>query len=307
MASTEKGKVIYIMGHARSGSTILNIMLGSIDNVVAAGETDNFYRSGLINNEFCSCGDHLQNCEFWAPIVQSISAEIDEPVEDFIQYTRQVENWRNLLFSKRMSRKGLTTEKYLRVNQQLYKQIFKRSESATLVDASKSPMRFFHLRNMDNVEFTLLHIVRDPRAVCWSQLRSFKKDLSQGLERDMSGVSFFSTIKSLYINAYVSERMKRLNSNSVVTVNYDNLAQASRESLQDIEFVSGLSTSALIDKIANDEALTQSHNAAGNRLRLSKHIVVRHDETWRTGLSRFQYYLITVLTSPLLLRYGFKL
>lgn len=299
-----RNHIIYIMGHSRSGSTILNIMLGTLDNVAAAGETGNFYRSALLNDEFCSCGERFSKCEFWSPIKNSVQQKLTTQVSEYIAYSRQVENWRNLLFPGRMKRLDLSEKDYINSADYLYKTIFEKASASTLVDASKDPMRFHWLRKNDKYAFTLLHIVRDPRAVCWSQMQSFKKDLSSGLERDFKGKSIASTIKSLYVNAYTCERMKRKESNHL-TINYDQLACGDTQPLTDIGRITGLNVDALQLKVTQRKELVQFHNAAGNRLRMNKSITVNYDNSWKTGLSKLQYLVITLVTLPLLFKYKF--
>lgn len=306
MDTVEK-KVIYIMGHARSGSTILNILLGNSPDAMAAGETGNFYRSGLLNNEFCSCGQPFEQCEFWSPISRSMRQQLNGKIDAFISYSKSLDNWRNVLFSGRMSKDNLTTDWYHKVNRQLFEEIITASGKNTLIDASKDPVRFFHLRTLPQYKFALIHIVRDPRAVCLSQLRTFKKDMQSGLERDMQGKSIFKTVKSLYINTYLSEKMKRLHKHNVVTVNYDELAQGKGSALSDITLATGLDTTALAHSINKGEILHQFHSAAGNRLRMSREIRLMYDYSWRQSLTRLQYFTITLLTLPLILRYRFRL
>lgn len=307
MSNNTEKKIIYIMGHSRSGSTLLNTMLGITPNTMAASEIDAILIAGVTGNEYCSCGQRFNDCEFWAPVGESISKEMTLPIGEFLANARFLQNWRSLIFKRRLSENCAKLEEYLRINDLLYSLIFKRSEADTVIDASKSPMRYWHLRNLEGYNFCLIHIVRDPRGVCWSQLRSFKKDLASGVQKDVKGVSYFKTIKSLYVNALLSEKLKRLHPEKSITINYDELAKSSAESLKSIESSFNFDTQELMDKIANDVPLTQFHIAAGNRLRMNNNIVLRHDESWRTGLSKVQYILITLLSLPLILRYKFKL
>ena len=72
MAKIKKNKsitVIYISGDGHSGSTLLDILIGSQKNVFGAGELNNISREGLLK-EFCSCGEQLCYCELWSDIFE---------------------------------------------------------------------------------------------------------------------------------------------------------------------------------------------------------------------------------------------
>ena len=53
-----------------SGSTLLDILLGSQKNVFSSGELNNISREGLLK-EFCSCDKQLSDCELWSEIFEN--------------------------------------------------------------------------------------------------------------------------------------------------------------------------------------------------------------------------------------------
>ena len=63
-------KVLYIMGAGRSGSTLLDMVLGSHPDVRGAGELTNAARNGWLKNEDCSCGRPVNDCPFWTEVLQ---------------------------------------------------------------------------------------------------------------------------------------------------------------------------------------------------------------------------------------------
>ena len=244
------------MGHARSGSTILNILLGNIPGVVAAGELGNFYQSGVHNNEYCSCGKPVSDCEFWGPIASRTRERLNGKVEKFAFDARQLENWRNLLFPGRMARLSLDSEHYLSINKALLDDICHSTNKHTLVDASKDPMRFHYLEKLnEDYEFRVLHIVRDPRAVCHSMRQSFARNPEKGLQRDMPGKSVFLTIKSLYIADYLANRLRRESGTEFMTIRYDDLTQSPPATLDAIGTFIGMDTSALIARLKENGSL----------------------------------------------------
>ncbi|MBA3432215.1 MAG: hypothetical protein H0U16_12145, partial [Actinobacteria bacterium] len=49
-------KVLFIMGWTRSGSTILDNLLGEVEGFFSTGELHYLWRRGLLEGRLCSCG-----------------------------------------------------------------------------------------------------------------------------------------------------------------------------------------------------------------------------------------------------------
>src|SRR3989442_15817386 len=60
-------KVLYIGGCGRSGSTLLDRMLGQVPGVFPLGELPHLWR-GLLHNAECGCGAPIRNCPFWLAV-----------------------------------------------------------------------------------------------------------------------------------------------------------------------------------------------------------------------------------------------
>ena len=60
--------VIYIAGYGRSGSTILDMLLGMHPTIFGAGEVTSIFDQWL-QNGICSCKRSCKECVFWAAII----------------------------------------------------------------------------------------------------------------------------------------------------------------------------------------------------------------------------------------------
>src|SRR3982751_3117232 len=60
-----KKKIVYIAGYSRSGSTILDIVLGSQQNVFGTGELAYLFDDWLLTERKCTCGEAYNCCDFW--------------------------------------------------------------------------------------------------------------------------------------------------------------------------------------------------------------------------------------------------
>ncbi len=60
--------VLYIGGCQRSGSTLLDRMLGQTHGHVSAGEVTHLWARGLSANDLCGCGERFADCPFWTEV-----------------------------------------------------------------------------------------------------------------------------------------------------------------------------------------------------------------------------------------------
>ena len=64
-------KTIIICGSGYSGSTLLNLLLGSHPDLVSLGETTNLARS-VIEDRQCTCRQPVKQCSFWNDVRREI-------------------------------------------------------------------------------------------------------------------------------------------------------------------------------------------------------------------------------------------
>jgi len=177
-SSSPKG-IIHIIGSGRSGSTILDRTLGHHPEAFSIGEIINF-RIEYYRNSRCGCGDLIRECEFWNPVLQDMSRELDKTPEDFMLGFHQKmdedsinsnqEKLRRLknafgLFLKLPPRTFSDTTLYDN-SATLYKKVFEHSGAAVIIDSSKSIARSLFLsRLLPQYRHVFVHLVRDGRGV----------------------------------------------------------------------------------------------------------------------------------------------
>lgn len=62
-------KVLYIAGWGRSGTTILDNVLGAYASVFSVGELYFLWQRGLGQNRHCGCGEPLPSCPLWREVL----------------------------------------------------------------------------------------------------------------------------------------------------------------------------------------------------------------------------------------------
>src|SRR5579872_5725970 len=62
--------VIYIAGDGRSGSTLLDRLIGACDGAFSCGELANLLNAVQSGEELCACGERAPACRFWAEVMR---------------------------------------------------------------------------------------------------------------------------------------------------------------------------------------------------------------------------------------------
>ena len=167
-------KVLFIASMGRSGSTILDTILGQVDGYISVGEIRFIWERGLVENRRCGCGERFQSCHFWTRVFDRAFGGVDAVnVAEMISAMNQTRTRHfplMLLPGSEQTQRRRHAE-YLKKLESLYRAIAEVSGSEVIVDSSKYPSHAFLLRLIDNLDVRVLHVTRDPRAVAnsWMQ------------------------------------------------------------------------------------------------------------------------------------------
>jgi hypothetical protein len=64
--------LVYILSNGRSGTTLLDLLLGAHPRVWTVGEVQNLPWEMRYPRAPCGCGNPVQESPFWAPILHDI-------------------------------------------------------------------------------------------------------------------------------------------------------------------------------------------------------------------------------------------
>jgi hypothetical protein len=70
-------KVLFLGGHGRSGSTILDRLLGQLPGFFSIGELRNVWQRSLLEDQLCGCGEPFSRCGFWRAVVDRALGDVD--------------------------------------------------------------------------------------------------------------------------------------------------------------------------------------------------------------------------------------
>lgn len=306
----DRVKVLYIAGWGRSGSTLISSVLGSVPGFFAAGELA-FLWAALHHREWrCSCRSLLTACPVWQQVLEQGLGEVNPDtiramhlgVDALLNKKRY--GWRVLGRAVPPDESGRPLLGRL---EHFYGAMRDVTRARMIVDSSKVPLYATWLHEMPSIDLYVLHLVRDPRAVAYSWSRP--KD-------NMSGSGSFhiphrSTVQSALrwsgVNQVV-ELMRRRLPLRYMRLRYTDFVRQPRQELEKVLHFVG--EPAAENPIREDRTieLTSQHIAFGNPDRMQHgtiHLAPRNE--WRDHLPAFDRRVVTLLCSPLMMRYGYSL
>jgi hypothetical protein len=299
--------VLYIMGVGRSGSTVLDTVLGNHPQIESVGELTNLPRSGWMNNEYCACGRQGNVCPFWTNVrrewVQRTGAD---DVERYLALQAAFERFRRWPWLLRQQRTPLPQFLlYAQRTQALFEAIRVVSGKSIIVDSSKNPMRAFALSLIPGLNLRLIHLVRDGRGVVWSYMKAFRQDEKRGVQKDLAPVPVWQTSLGWCLQNAVAEFVLRQTGAVGTHIRYEDFVEQPQETLGRIGRISDIDFSSIATDLLHEKEMTVGHMIAGNRVRLSGTIRLRPDYDWKAQLSPSDRRTFWFLASPLARRYGY--
>lgn len=299
-ATTAPVKVIYIAGYGRSGTTLLDIALGEHPAIMGGGEIATLARHVWANGEYCACGASVRACLLWRGIVEDWQG--GEPAVLMDEYRAAQERTETIAGIGRAIERRASSRHEARTVR-LFRSIAARSDRPVVVDSSKLPGRGFALAGMAGIDLYVVHVVRDGRGVAWSLKKGYARAVDKGLQRELRPKPLVhSALRWSIVNVAAEMLCRRVGRAKSLRVRYEDFVHDPQATLARIVRLVGKQPAT---KVAG--ALAPQHQVAGSRHRMQPRIVLSRDEGWKAAMPRLQQWFVTVLTAPLLWRYGYPL
>jgi hypothetical protein len=300
--------IVYILGSGRSGSTLLDRLLGQHESLFSLGEFQNFVLNLLTYDGYCSCGSRLRECTFWARFVTAWQSRRSETLREWLSVQQHVELPKFKLFLRPgwPPDQSRLWETYKSQVYTAFDILAELTESRILVDSSKTPSRALRLARL-GFDLRLIHLVRDARGVAWSVKKPLAKNPSGGVEREMPPRKTWAISTSWVVrNHHCDQTLQLLQGRPSIRVRYEDFAEDPAGSLERIQTTLGIPLvpgRILLDRTVPRSA---SHIVAGNRNRMYDTIKVKPDLEWRQKLPTLDQMLVALIAGGALRRYGYS-
>jgi len=303
-------RVLFIAGWGRSGSTLLDRMLGQVPGVFSAGELRDIWQRGVLQDRLCGCGAPFRECDVWRKVgevafggwdeldvaqAQALRAKLDRP---------WATPW--LVGSRVSPISDDEVARYVALLARLYAAIVEVTGARVIVDSSKIATFAMLVRQVPDVELRTVHLVRDPRGVVHSWRKQVIREDGGGRDAMVRYGVVGASARYLAYNGLAHGL--RL-AGPYRFLRYEDLLAAPRDTVARILGFAGIATPG--DTLGflrdNEVALEPNHTVDGNPMRLEHGPVqLRRDEAWRTGLPAADRRVVEVLTAPLARAYGYR-
>jgi hypothetical protein len=311
--------VLYIAGMGRSGSTMIDRLLGQTDQFHTSGELDLTWLSfdSRLKDWKCSCGANFWECPFWTGVRERLGDTVTTGSAALIssyhfgRVFSMWHLWRSLLSNRRFDHLAHAPDRYLGDVATLYRAIADEAASQwaldhppVIIDSSKFPSYLTNLVSVSSLRVKVLHLIRDPRAVAFS----FARPLAPNPDGTPSVLKIGPLRSSLIwvMFNFVTERTVRRLRLPVYQVRYEDLVADSKAVIDGARRFAAPSSPLGMSARPEPSARTH-HQMFGNPMRSqSGPVRVTADNRWKTALSRRDRWLVTVVTYPLMRRYGYR-
>jgi hypothetical protein len=306
--SNKKVKVLYIAGGWRSGSTLFSHVLSQIDGIFSAGEPMFMWEDNIILNRLCGCMTPARECEVWRGVMDEAYGGIDlAHAEEMSRLRRSLTRTRNLpllLMPGTERLLGPSYRKYLNNLEKVYWAIQASTGCNLIVDASKFPAYGYMLRTIPTIDLYVVHLVRDSRAVAYSRL---KKKWNPDANAYMPQLgSARSSLVWDYMNVSIEAVLGR-SGERYLMLRYEDFVRSPRMTIERTLKLVHEEALQLPFTAENEVALRPSHMVTGNPgvYKETGNVVLRLDEEWKARMELRDKNLVTLLTSPLMFKYGY--
>jgi hypothetical protein len=304
--SRPRTRVLFVTGWGRSGSTLLDVLLGQVPGLFSAGELVFLWSRGIAAGWTCGCGSHVQACPVWSEVLtDAYTTPAQELAPRMQELERRLIRTRHLPAllapSLRSLKRSEPFAEYAGNLATLYESLARVTGSSVIVDSSKLPSYAAALCSIETLDVSVVHLVRDPRAVAYSW--------SSGASNPGSIERMGIARSSLYWNLFNAgaEALERRVGGRYLRLRYEDLVEDPPAAFERVLALAGVSADRLPFSGPRSASVSPTHTVSGNPARFrTGSIDIAEDDRWRRGMTTAEKRLVAMMTLPLLLRYGYS-
>ncbi len=298
--SVDTTTVVYIAGYGRSGSTLLDLLLGRLDGWFSMGEFRLFWHATR-DHWRCGCGADVENCDVWSQVLRDVAPADRERVLALIRTTLRTRRVPGLVVPPLLGSHRAARDDLAAILGAVYPAAAKTAGARVLVDSSKDPVYGLVLAGVADLRVHVVHLVRDSRAVAWSWQR-------KRLRPEIGSTAAYMPVRSAVRTSLDWDLRNGLA--HVLGRRAESYTRLTYESLVRDPDAAVAMVARRVDpgiSLVPDPANLGNHTVAGNPMRFGTgEISVTPDMEWRDSLDPRDRRVVSALTWPLRRRYGYE-
>lgn len=291
--------LVYVLSTGRSGSTLLDLLLGTHPGLATVGEFQllpHFVRDPTAR---CGCGELLPACPFWGPLLDAAPIAHAAYPLDAVRETRDAgrlarpELLPAALLGYAAGGVRARARAYGAANAEALRAVAASTRATALVDASKDPYRLLLLARSGRFDLHVIHLVRDPRAVVFS----FAGPTPAPRRAARLAVRWAA-------QQVLFARLARTTvpPDRTTVVRYEDLATDPERTMARVGTRLGVDPAAFDTRGFRDHI---NHAIAGNPMR-GRDDAIAFDDRWRAGLEPRAGTIAWSVTAPVARAYGYR-
>lgn len=298
-----KPKLVYIASDVRSGSTLLDMILGGHSQILSIGElqflNDHFNRKGFgVSWDWqCTCGQQFKDCPFWSTVDQRFAQNNGKALPDTKTWVKRVHHPMYLLLAGRLmlkkiarcssaARIGIETAQNC---WQVLDEVQKHARFQFIVDSSKNAEQLKYMHYVRPEDIFLIFLVRDGRGVVHSK----KTRVGDSIRRAAKNW-VLENIKILFVSLFIQKRRR-------IFVRYEDFCRDPAGELDRIYRMLSLPNQGIL------YTKHDRHNVCGSPHRFDRgNTEIRLDERWKTSLTKGEQLTFAIVGGWLNRLMGFR-
>jgi hypothetical protein len=302
--------VLFIAGAPRSGSTLIERIIGGQQDLCPIGEAQFIWDRSFADNQLCGCGSAFHECPFWRDVSRRAfgappsAFDATVPLGQKTRVDKAHLPW--LVLRRRPARYQASLDAYASNLTRLYTAVLASANRKIVVDSSKDHRHGQTLSRIPGIELHVIHLVRDPRAVAYSWRRVRTRPEIHWKEAEMP-VDPIATTAQRWILLNLQLELLSRSASTYSRVLYEDFVRNPADELSRILAPFGRPSAATIAQLSEGSVtLEPTHTVSGNPMRF-RHgdIEVKPDVEWQQKMPARDRLAVTALTLPLLRRYGY--
>jgi Sulfotransferase family len=307
--AVDRPVVVYLAGFGRSGSTLVERMLGAAPGWTNVGELVDLARAVARADELCGCGARFSRCPVWTSVGElAFGGWSDEVLDRLVGLHRAAARQRHL---PRMLARGVPSDQLTNLRtayDRIYRAVAEVTGAHVVVDASKGPALGQALAGSPDLDVRVLNVVRDPRAVAWSWNREVTRPHATDGEARMWRIAAPRAAAQWSALQLEVQAIAGIGGPRSARIRYEDFVADPVRTLVSATTDLGVPLSADDLPAVHGGALRlgPSHGLSGNPSRFrSGEIPLRRDDSWTREMPLGSRRVVTALTLPLLAAYGY--